>query len=225
MARYGPPDIPFNTNSNNNNDNSSNGPTPTDDAYRSTIQSQFTQILHEVMNVDAAEELPSLLTKNIDILLAAMTLRDLIEEIIREDVQRMKDRDNDAAEQRLEDLSNAVDMIVTFVESFVEEAKSMDDVYKKLLGKIFRIIVPSGNNQLENEDIVSFVEGSMEMTLDEVLAAEKEAFTPGFLRHLEGECGRIAALPTLSPESAKMLQILRVIQTRVLEELGKVRSV
>mmetsp|Transcript_14030 Transcript_14030/g.22931 ORF Transcript_14030/g.22931 Transcript_14030/m.22931 type:complete len:129 (+) Transcript_14030:1041-1427(+) len=31
----------------------------------------------------------------------------------------------------------------------------------------------------------------------------------------------IASLPTISPESAKMLEILHVIQTRILEELGK----
>merc|ERR1712194_990825 len=61
----------------------------------------------------------------------------------------------------------------------------------------------------------------MENQLDDLLSQEKEAFTPGFLRHVEGECERISSLKTLSPESAKMLQILRLIQTRVLEELGK----
>lgn len=62
---------------------------------------------------------------------------------------------------------------------------------------------------------------AMEERLDELLSAERGAFTPGFLRHVEGECERIANLKTTSPESARMTQVLRLIQARVLEELGK----
>jgi hypothetical protein len=40
------------------------------------------------------------------------------------------------------------------------------------------------------------------------------------LRHIEGECERIAAAPKMTPESARLLEILRIIQTRALEELG-----
>ncbi|KAL3804491.1 hypothetical protein HJC23_002530 [Cyclotella cryptica] len=60
--------------------------------------------------------------------------RNLIEEIINriEDIQDSGDN-----KERLEDFSNLVNMIVTLVESLVEEAKSMDDLYKKLLGKYF----------------------------------------------------------------------------------------
>ena len=94
----------------------------------------------------------------------------------------------------------------------------MDDVYKQLLGKIFQSIAPN-----KSEESLNLGVSSLESDLDELLAREEESFTPGFLRHVEGECNRIAALPTLSPESSKMLQILRLIQTRILEELGKVR--
>ncbi|KAL7502893.1 hypothetical protein ACHAWX_000544 [Stephanocyclus meneghinianus] len=207
MARYGPPDVPLNA------DRNDDGPAPIDDAYRSTVRSRFAAILREASNLDAAEELPSLVTKHVDDVLAAMTMPGVIEEIIREEVR--------TGEGRLEDVSEVVDAIVTCVESFVEQVESLDDGYKKLLGKIFRILAPEKNNQLEGRDEAGRFEGSVEGRLDELLAAEKEAFTPGFLRHLEGECGRIAALPVLSPESAKMLQILRMIQARVLEELGK----
>ena len=102
----------------------------------------------------------------------------------------------------------------------------MDDVYKQLLGKIFQSIAPS-TSSLENgaSSSSSSIEkkaSAMENQLDNLLNEEKEAFTPGFLRHVEGECERISGLKKLSPESARMLQILRLIQTRVLEELGKV---
>ena len=153
---------------------------------------------------------------------------DLIEEVIQDDLNSHPPdkRVEGWREERLEELSEVVDLIVTFVESFVEEAKSMEDLYKKLLGRIFKIIAKKENNQLEKDSDASVfsigTSADIEATLDQVLAEESEAFTPGFLRHLEGECSRIANLPTISPESSKMLQILRVIQARVLEELGKV---
>ena len=56
--------------------------------------------------------------------------------------------------------------------------------------------------------------------LDELLRNEKDNFNASFLRHLEGECKRISSSKTLTKESAQMLQVLRIIQTRVLEELG-----
>jgi hypothetical protein len=49
---------------------------------------------------------------------------------------------------------------------------------------------------------------------------EKNNFSAGFLRHIEGECDRITSAPRASPDSAKLLELLRIIQTRVLEELG-----
>jgi hypothetical protein len=99
----------------------------------------------------------------------------------------------------------------------------MDDVYKQLLGKIFQSIAPGASDGSSSGSTPSQSTSSanMENQLDNLLSSEKAAFTPGFLRHVEGECFRIASLSTMSPESVKMLQILRLIQTRVLEELGK----
>merc|ERR1712070_1122848 len=60
-----------------------------------------------------------------------------------------------------------------------------------------------------------------EEALDQVMKEEKKHFTSGFLRHIEGECDRISHQKTLTPESTRLLEILRMIQTRVLEELGQ----
>jgi hypothetical protein len=215
--RYGPPE---------STPGQSNNPSQSTQDERGSVKLQFTKLLNEVMS-SPSEEIPSLLTKNIDTILTTMQL-DLIEEVIQDDLNSHPPdkRVEGWREERLEELSEVVDLIVTFVESFVEEAKSMEDLYKKLLGRIFKIIAKKENNQLEKDSDASVfsigTSADMEATLDQVLAEESEAFTPGFLRHLEGECSRIANLPTISPESSKMLQILRVIQARVLEELGKV---
>jgi len=176
------------------------------------IKSDFTSLLDAVVSCEQPEELPSLMTKNIDLILAVMGRHGLLEEIIQDDIQR-----HNKNEERLDEVSEALSVIISFTETFVEQAKSMDDVYKELMGKIFRTISPGETGGSLNSDA-----GDLDEELDELLANEKEAFSPGFLRHLEGECSRIASLPKISPDSSKMLQILRLIQTRVLEELGKV---
>mmetsp|Transcript_6115 Transcript_6115/g.13315 ORF Transcript_6115/g.13315 Transcript_6115/m.13315 type:complete len:346 (+) Transcript_6115:85-1122(+) len=175
------------------------------------IKSDFTSLLDAVVSCEQPEELPSLMTKNIDLILAVMGRHGLLEEIIQDDIQR-----HNKNEERLDEVSEALSVIISFTETFVEQAKSMDDVYKELMGKIFRTISPGETGGSLNSDA-----GDLDEELDELLANEKEAFSPGFLRHLEGECSRIASLPKISPDSSKMLQILRLIQTRVLEELGK----
>ena len=194
---------------------------------RNQLKLEFTSLLHKVIDGKLQEEeYPSLFTQNIEMILAVLGAENggLLEEIIHEDVmscnekqQQQDDSDGKVSEEgsseRLEKISEAVSVLISFVETFVEQTKTMDDVYKQLLGKIFKSISPSGGISTGT---------TMENELDNLLSSEKEAFTPGFLRHVEGECNRIASLPTISPESAKMLQILRLIQTRVLEELGKV---
>ena len=181
------------------------------------IKSTFTSLLHNVMS-SKEEDIPSLLTTNIDIILKAMSERDLLEEIMQNEASTT------SSTYHLEEVSDAVNTIVTFVESFVEQTSQMETVYKQLLGRIFKLITPSKNNQMESEDTPSLSVDLAESELDKVLAEEKEAFTPGFLRHLQGECERIENGKSVTPESTRMLQILRVIQARVLEELGKVRS-
>ena len=197
VKRYGPPSEEVNLDE-------------TDD-----IKSRFTSLLHGVMS-SKEEDIPSLLTTNIGTVIKAMGVPDLLEEVMQDEASTT------SSTRHLEEVSDAVNTIITFVESFVEETSRMENVYKKLLGRIFKLITPSKNNQMESEDTPDLSMDLAESELDKVLAEEKEAFTPGFLRHLEGECERIGNGKDVTPESMKMLQILRVIQTRVLEELGKV---
>ena len=62
---------------------------------------------------------------------------------------------------------------------------------------------------------------SREDEFDDLMEQCQGQFTPGFLRHLEGECERIANAPQTSPESLRLLQFLRTLQVRVVEELGR----
>ena len=202
------------------------------------IKSEFTTLLHKVINATTTEgegeeeELPSLFTQNIEMILTVIGTDGLLEEIINEDVQKHQQQHNldnneeveaSDSSSRLDDISNAVNIILSFIETFVEQTKSMDDIYKQLLGKIFTSIAPGGENDPNNNKSSSSSSLSMmENELDTLLSTESNAFTPGFLRHVEGECNRISSQRTISPESTRMLQILRLIQTRILEELGKV---
>ena len=223
-------------------------PTSNDVNERNRLKSNFTQLLNTIIDGNTPEhEYPSLFTQNIDTIMKVIGYsnndnkrgRSLLDEIMQEAaVQSNNDESTiipattTAATNRVDQISDAINLILTFVESFVEETKSMDDVYKKLLGKIFQSIAPSAspsNNRASSTAGVSSIPTSsstsvanMELQLDNLLSTEKAAFTPGFLRHVEGECIRISSLSTISPESVTMLQILRLIQTRVLEELGKV---
>ena len=230
MARYGPREAgeespsPLATEG----DSNQNAGADNDDGdSRSQLKSEFADLLRIILNgTIPEEEYPSLLAKNIGTILDVMSLdrgtqmEGMIQEIVSEDLLgedgTAGGNANPDAGDRLERISEAIDLVLSFAETFVEEAKSMDDVYKRLLGKIFTSIAPAAANPqaVKTED-----------HLDDLLSHEKEAFTPGFLRHVEGECERLSSLKTLSPESTQMLQILRLIQTRVLEELGKVRVI
>lgn len=221
--RYGPP----------SDDGPSSGSPSTDKGSRDRIKSELASLLRSL--VDPAtpdEEAPGLLARNIEIIMGALADddgRSLFEEVVLEEVEaaRLADGDDidgigdadDDDSGRLDRLSEAVGTVVSFAESFAEEAASMDDGYKTLLGKIFTTMAPGGRTAIEEASSSSST--AMEEELDDLLASEREAFTPGFLRHVEGECDRLASLPELSPETVRMLQVLRVVQARVLEELGK----
>ncbi|KAL9185645.1 hypothetical protein ACHAXT_003422 [Thalassiosira profunda] len=200
--------------------------TGTGTSDRDEVKSQFAQLLRQIVEAPA-EEHPGLLAQHVELVFRVMGDQEggrLLEEIMREDVEQYEgDR-----EERLTRVSEAVNLLLSFVEQFAEETKSMDDVYKKLLGTIFQSIVPGGNASAGDDgkassaaSVASLSASDMENQLDDLLAASADAFTPGFLRHVEGECDRLSSLPRLSPESARMLEILRVIQARVLEELGQ----
>jgi hypothetical protein len=118
-------------------------------------------------------------------------------------------------------------MILTFAEDFVKEAHNMDKSNKNLLGKIMKAMVKSDNDtsisggEGGKEELSAIGARSREEALDKVMKEEKINFTTGFLRHIEGECNRIENAQRMTTESTRLLEILRLIQTRVLEELGQ----
>lgn len=243
-ARYGPQDAQLpqenaNTTNNTNNDKDTKDSSSNN---KSKLKRDFTSLLLTIINDDSIDSTtyPSLFTQNIEMILSVLGSESgsssegdaslsLLEEIIRDAVRDLVDDQSGSTTTEgdcLDQVSEAVNLILSFVETFVEETASMDDVYKQLLGKIFQSIAPTTGGTTTNTDksdsTASASASAMENQLDNLLSQESDAFTPGFLRHVEGECDRISSLSTISPESVKMLQILRLIQARVLEELGKV---
>jgi hypothetical protein len=163
--------------------------------------------------------------------------RVLLEEIVAEEAARIvaTDGDGDGDGEGLERISEAVDVVLSFAESFAPAAGEADAVHKSLLRKIFESISPGGGGGHRDHDhgdggssppaaaatTTRPTPSEMEERLDGLLDAERGACTPGFLRHVEGEVGRLSSLPTQSAETSGMVQVLRLIQARVLEELGK----
>jgi hypothetical protein len=188
--RYGPTEIP-------------NDPTPTPSTGAQT-KKEFRELLNQVMQVSDPQHIPSVLTKQMGLILNLSGEEgvETIEAILNE----AKEEEGDEAVERLEEV---IDLVLSFAEEFVQQAVGVDDTNKKILGKIIRAI--------SNKDVAG---RDREEALDELFAAERDNITAGFLRHIEGECERIAAAPKMTPESARLLEILRIIQTRALEELG-----
>ena len=192
----------------------------------STNKKQFQGLVEQVMTISQAELIPRLLANNIQLIMGlqgeegAQVISSILQDA-KTGTGGEDDEDGDAYGQTLE----TVEMILSFAEDFVGQAKEMDGNNKMLLGKIMKAMVTSENDQsvsggegrIAGEDDAS----SREEALDNVMKEEKKNFTTGFLRHLEGECDRITNQPQVSPESARLLEILRMIQTRVLEELGE----
>lgn len=167
------------------------------DQQEQAVKTQFRNLLEEAVATSSPDHLPKLLANNMELIVklqgdeGTRIITELIEEAKKE------------GQEQFERTVLVVESILTFAETFVEQATDMDNQNKKLLGKIIRTM------SSKNED-----------ALDELMEKERGNFSAGFLRHLEGECERIARAPTVTPESARLLEIIRIIQTRVLEELG-----
>lgn len=160
-------------------------------------------LLDQVLAVQDATHLPSLLTRNIEFILSLDGPQGvaLIGEILRETKATRGDEAAKEAEQ-------ALDLILSSAEDFVEQAARIDQENKQRLGQILRLASNMDQSARDREQAV------------DALLAENE-WTPGFLRHLENECERIASAPSLSRDSARLLETLRIIQARVVEELGQ----
>jgi hypothetical protein len=168
---------------------------------------KFASIFNQVMECEVREHLPSILTSNIDLLVQLRGEAGV--NLIHEQVAKVEATGDEEMIQRAH---AAVEYIVYFLEAFVSEAKVLDDNNKQLLGKILKCMTA------EEDDGSSL---SKQEKLDALMKEEKENFTAGFLRHLEGECTRISNAKKMDKETTKLLEVMRMIQTRILEELGQ----
>lgn len=180
---------------------------------------EFRSLLEKVMAVKDPQHVPSLLTKNVELVLSLSSQNGvrIVETILEETKASSAALQGGEGEQAVQTVSQAIDLILTFAETFVEQASGLEDQNKKLLGKIIRKL--SSNQQDNTMNTLAAPTITREQDLDQLLHEEREHLTAGFLRHLDGECARIANAPTMTPESARLLEILRLIQTRVLEEM------
>lgn len=167
-------------------------------------QEEFESLIAAVMTTTNPQHVPSIMTKHMELLLSIRGYEgsSLMERVLKKEETQGQDH--------VEQVMQAIEFILSFVEAFVDNAQTLDDYNKKLLGKIIKTMSKADTTARDREEL-----------LDSLMEREKDNFTSGFLRHVEGECERIAAAPKMTPESARLLEILRIIQARVLEELGK----
>lgn len=192
---------------------------------------EFAQLLSEVVGCTNVDHLPGIMTRKIDLILNMQGFEGVA--ILKEAIEEAQQTGD---EERIFAVESAVNLILTFAEEFVSNAASLDDGNKQLLGKIVKEITSgwesnsASSKSSEGKGFGNAGGGVKpksrpgiddEARLDALFEREKENFTPGFLRHLEGECKRIASASRLTPESGKLLETLRMIQARVVEELGQ----
>lgn len=190
--RYGPPDL-----ESLQRDGAENN-------EREILKNEFRNLLSRAMTVTKKDHLPKLLADNIELIFSLRGYEGA--QVISEIVDEAKAE----GPVHFQKSVKTVETILSFAEDFVNEASQLDNQNKQLLGKIIKAMVSKDRTERDREEF-----------LDQLMEEERENFTPGFLRHLEGECARIANAPKVTPESARLLEIMRIIQTRVLEELGK----
>ena len=174
------------------------------------------KVVESVLMVKDPQHVPSILTKNIELILSCMTTEDgaLLVEAVIEDFL-LDQPDANTATTVLE----AIDIIMTFGEEFVLHTSQIEKQNQLLLGKIIKIIASSSTSVVKDQELLGAGGPSREEELDLLLEKERQQFTPGFLRHIENECQRIASAPSMTVESTRLLETLRIIQTRVLEEV------
>jgi len=212
------------------------------------IKENFRNLVEQVMQISQPEHIPRLLVNNIELIMGLQgedgihVISSLLEDAnqkTKNDVNSIKNGGDDDDDDENNSSNNnysyytqtiqTVEMILTFTEDFVKQAQEMDSNNKNLLGKIMKAMVKSdsdtsitgGEQRKDPNDQEASSASSREEALDNVMKEEKKNFTTGFLRHIEGECNRIANAQKLTTESTRLLEILRLIQTRVLEELGQ----
>mmetsp|Transcript_21336 Transcript_21336/g.27564 ORF Transcript_21336/g.27564 Transcript_21336/m.27564 type:complete len:331 (+) Transcript_21336:110-1102(+) len=167
---------------------------------------QYRNLVESILAAKDPQHIPSLLAKNMDLLLTTLTGNEssnIVQSIV--DESRVEEGDQKAAL-----VEQAIDLTFTFAEDFVKQASQIDQQNKELLGKILKTMSAKDNTSRQREE-----------SLDDLFTKERENLTAGFLRHVEAECERIEFAPKMTPDSARLLETLRVIQARVVEELGE----
>lgn len=205
-ARYGPTPGADEGGGNQNPLPADAGQEPSDDGSL-LLQSKndFRKLVHQVMSVSDEQHIPSLLTKNIELILNLSGHEGV--KVIESILEEAREEAGEEMSKRMEDI---IDIVISFAEDFVDQAADIDDNNKRVLGKIILTLSDKEKTSREREE-----------AFEDLLEKERESFTPGFLRHVDGECERIAGAPKMTPESSRLLEMMRTIQARVVEELGK----
>jgi hypothetical protein len=165
-------------------------------------------LLERIVAAKDPYHLPSILSRNMDLILRVSGAPGGVR-AVESALQEARDRrPGDEAAGQL--LGQALDLILSSAEGFVEQARGLDSQNKELLGRIVRVLADR-----------SLADRDREVALDALMEREAENLTPGFLRHVESECDRVAGAPRLSPESSRLLEILRLVQARAVEEAGR----
>ena len=197
-SRYGPP-------GDDEGPSSRRGPQEPDFDTKKTA---YRNLLDSILKVTDVRHIPSLLTKNLELVLSLVGNDGaaLIQSVLK-DYQTSTSSTTNTTE-----VEEAIDLTLSFAENFVQEASQLEKQNKDLLGKILKVMSDkeSGATTLERE-----------IQLDALFAQERDRLTIGFIRHIENECERIQAAPTMTPDSARLLETLWIIQARAVEELGE----
>lgn len=168
-------------------------------------------LIYNTRQVKDPQHIPSLLTRNIDLVFSFSPPE------ISASLDWVRNATKiEEGEDALAEVEAAIDLIFSFAQDFSEEAALLHDVNRRLLGKIIKTMS-------SNADVLGSgkTPERREEALDELLAQERDNLTPGFLRHLAAECERIENAPTMTPESIRLIESLRVIQARVVDEVGR----
>eukprot|EP00934_Nitzschia_sp_Nitz4_P001721 Nitzschia sp. Nitz4//scaffold253_size28098//15359//17575//NITZ4_008142-RA/size28098-processed-gene-0.30-mRNA-1//-1//CDS//3329544303//1721//frame0 len=165
---------------------------------------KFRKFLDDAMEVCGTEFMPRLLSQNMETIMSL----ELHEggDVINTFLEEAKNTSQGTYLRAKE----TTDLVLTFAEGVVEGMSKMQEMNQETLGKIVRTMTdPEKTAQTKEEE------------LDRLMQTEKRNFTPSFLRHLEAECNRLANAPKVTPQSSHMLQIVQMIQSRVVEALGE----
>jgi len=178
-----------------------------------TQTKDFKLLIKDLLAAEDPNDLPSIMSSRMELMLNMRGYEGV--NLLKDTIQKAEEKGD---EEHLNHVMVVCDYIVSFTEEFVEQAKSMDDANKELLGKILKKISAHKTSIVFDETLS---DKEREEGLDALLQEESQNFTPGFLRHMERECVRIENAPKKTPEATKMLHTVRLIHARVVEELGK----